>query len=104
MIVFHWKRHDRGSHGIMWTLHDSAQRELGRCFFLSGSKHWRCSAGAPVKGGIVLTDYFAGNAQAARRRLERDWCKRSIGLFGEDDIDFVTEDAGAPAVTVCVSF
>ena len=97
-MIFHWKRHHWGpSYGVIWTLHDSAKRELGRCLFLPGSQRYRCSAGAPAKGGVVLTDYYAGTAAAARRRLERDWDKRSIGLFGEDDISFVEERA-CPAV------
>ncbi len=89
LVTFHWKRHDWAINGILWTLHDDTERELGRCLFLAGSRRYQCSAGAPGKGGVVLTTYQAGTAAAARRCLERDWDKRSIGLFGEDDISFV---------------
>ena len=91
-MTFHWRRHDRGSHGVLWTLHHG-RLEVGRCFFLSGSRRWRCSGTAPSKGGVVLTDYYAGTATAARHCLERDWDKRLIGLFGEDYISFEEEAA-----------
>ena len=87
MITFTWRRIQRAKHGVLWELWH-ADNCVGRCFYLSGSNHYACRAAAPVKGGVVLTDYYAGTASAARKALERDWDKRSIGLFGEDDINF----------------
>ena len=93
MIQFQWRR-DNGNgaykrYGVTWELLHN-DKIIGRCVWLSGSKHYRLAASAPVKGGVILTEYYAGTAAAARARLERDWCKRSIGLFGEDDINFAT--------------
>jgi hypothetical protein len=90
MLTFTWKRKDRPRHGILWELwHDNEL--VGRCFYLSGIKRFTATARAPVKGGAVLCDYLGGTSASARRALERDWCKRSIGLFGVDDIEFVVE-------------
>lgn len=93
MIEFVW--HRRGGHrGGVRTVYELRAKAnmtcLGTCFYLAGSKLYRCSASAPVNGGVVLTEYYAGTMAAARAALERDWSKRSIGLFGEDDIRFHT--------------
>lgn len=88
MIEFFWhRRQDR--RGVVWQLWSKYSADhLGTCLYLSGSKRWQVSASAPTKAGRVLCTHQAGTAAAARRALERDWCKRSIGLFGEDDIVF----------------
>jgi len=31
--------------------------------------------------------------RAAMDALERDWSKRSIGLFGEDDIEYLKQES-----------
>lgn len=90
-MTFYWHRHN-SVHGVRWHLYrnriaDSAE-QIGTCFYLPGSKRFTCRASAPVEGGAVLTDYYAGTAAAARKALERDWDKRSIGLFGVDTITF----------------
>ena len=86
MISFHWKRgSDR--HGTQWTLF-LGPKLLGQAFYLPDSKRYRAGASAPTKGGVVFTEYQAGTMKAAMDSLERDWSKRSIGLFGEDDIEF----------------
>ena len=90
MISFYWHRRDDGPrHGVRWELWSKYNaKHLGSCFYLPGSKRYLCRASAPVKDGVVLTEYRAGTAAAARKALEQDWCKRSIGLFGEHDITF----------------
>lgn len=87
-LTFYWHRraHSRGVRWELWS-HYSA-RHLGSCFYLPGSKRYTCRASAPTDGGVVLCDYYAGTAAAARRALESDWDKRSIGLFGVDAIAF----------------
>jgi hypothetical protein len=88
MIIFNWHRRDYG-HGIVWQLWTRYNATMiGSCIYLPGSKHYQARASAPVKGGAVLTDYRGGTMRAAMGALERDWSKRSIGLFGEDDIQF----------------
>lgn len=90
MRKFFWHRRADGPHGaVRWELWSqySADR-VGSCFYLPGSKRYRCSASARHGDGAVLTEYYAGTAAAARAALERDWHKRSIGLFGEDEISF----------------
>lgn len=94
MKQFVWKRFDQGARfGIRWELYlmhtDRLGQLLGQCFYMPGSKRYRCAAGAPVKDGTVMTEYWAGTASAARKALERDWDKRSIGLFGDDHIQFL---------------
>lgn len=87
--TFVWHRHDRGN-GVHWQLWTEFNAKMiGQCFYVHGSKRYRCAAGAPVKAGTVLTEYWGGTAALARKRLEQDWCKRSIGLFGDDDIQFL---------------
>lgn len=90
MKKFYWHRRDDAlRHGVRWELWSQfSGRHLGSCFYLSGSKKYRCAASAPTKDGVVLTEYYAGTASAARRALERDWDRRSIGLFGVDQISF----------------
>lgn len=90
MISFIWhRRADGPCKQVRWALWNaSSTRMLGQCFYLPGSKRYRCAASAPVKDGVILTEYYAGTSSAARNALERDWSKRSIGLFGEDDIEF----------------
>lgn len=90
MITFVWhRRADMPRGQVRWALWDKySSRLLGQCFYVPGSKRYRCSASAPVKGGAVLVEYSGGTNKAARDALERDWSKRSIGLFGEDDIEF----------------
>lgn len=90
MITFIWhRRADMPRNGVRYALWDKYSANLlGQCFYMPGSKHYRCAASAPVKGGMVLTTYHAGTMRAAMDALERDWSKRSIGLFGEDDIEF----------------
>lgn len=87
-MKFFWhRRQDR--HGVRWELWTRySARHLGSCFYLPGSKRYQCSVSAPVKNGVVLCTYSAGTAAAARKALERDWDKRSIGLFGVDMIEF----------------
>lgn len=88
MLTFFWHRR-QNSRGVRWELWTRySARHLGSCFWLPGSKRYTCRAGAPVKDGVVLCDYYGGTAAAARRALERDWDKRSIDLFGVDDIAF----------------
>ena len=86
MISFHWKR-GADHYSTQWTLFHGDKR-VGQCFYMPGSKRYRAAAAAPVKGGVILTEYWGGTMRAAMDHLERDWCKRSIGLFGEDDIEF----------------
>ena len=86
MISFHWKR-GADRHGTQWTLF-LGPKALGQAFYLPGSKRYRAGAAAPVKGGVVLTEYYAGTMSAAMKHLEQDWNRRSIGLFGEDFIEF----------------
>lgn len=88
MIKFSWHRRDEG-HGVRWVLADQHRNIIGHCFYMPGSKHFLCRASAPVKGGVVLTEYWGGTNAAARKALERDWDKRSIGLFGSDAIKFL---------------
>lgn len=87
-LTFYWRRRTswRGVRWELWSRYSSDH--LGSCFYLPGSKRYTCRASAPVKGGAVLCDYYAGTAAAARRALECDWDKRSIGLFGVDVINF----------------
>ncbi len=90
MKTFVWHRRDGGRNGISWQLWTKFNaRMIGQCFYMHGSRRYRCSAAAPVKDGAVLTEYWAGTNAAARKALERDWSKRSIGLFGDDDIQFL---------------
>lgn len=92
MISFFWHRREE-PRGIRWELWSKySARHLGTCFYMPGSKRYRCAASAPVKGGVVLTKYWAGTMRAAMNALERDWSKRSIGLFGKDDIEFVVAE------------
>lgn len=86
MISFRWERSST-SRGVVYFLHHD-NKQIGQCFYMPGSKHYRASGAAPVKGGVVLTEYCGGTIRAAMDHLERDWSKRSIGLFGEDDIEF----------------
>jgi len=89
LIYFVWHRRPLGRNGVQWQLWSAYNaRMLGQCFYMPGSKRYRCAASAPTKDGVVLTEYWAGTAAAARSALERDWHKRSIGLFGVDDIEF----------------
>lgn len=87
-MTFRWVRQVWPRFGVRWGLFDEAGREIGCCFYLPGSRRYRVSATAATKGGAVLFDHYAGTAAAARRRLEREWDKRSIGLFGIDEIQF----------------
>lgn len=87
MILFHWKRSST-ARGVVYFLHHD-NKQIGQCFYMPGSKRYLCIGSAPVKNGAVLTEYWGGSMRAAMDHLERDWCKRSIGLFGEDDIDFI---------------
>lgn len=87
MMRFEWVRHDWGKRGIHFELRGPGV--VGRAFYLQGSKRWTCSA-ATERGGWVLSHtYYGGSALSVRRQLERDWDKRSIGLFGQDGIEFV---------------
>jgi hypothetical protein len=90
MQTFIWHRIADGRRNrVRWMLWDKfSSKNLGICHYLNGSKRWCCSAAAPVEGGVILTDYYAGTAAAARKALERDWDKRSIGLFKDDEIEF----------------
>lgn len=90
MIEFVWHRRADGPRGqVRWTLWDKfGANLLGQCFYMPGSKRYRAGASAPVKDGVVLTEYYGGTMRSAMDALERDWSKRSIGLFGEDDIEF----------------
>lgn len=88
MIAFEWQRLGSGKRGVTWWLRYQGN-VIGRCFYLPGSRHYICRASVPQPGGMILTEYYGGTAASARRALEREWCKRSIGLFGEDDIDFM---------------
>lgn len=87
MIGFFWQRLQT-VHGVRWQLNNAVAEQVGMCFYLPGSKRWQVNASAPVKGGVVLCTHQGGTAAAARKALERDWCKRSIGLFGEDNVSF----------------
>lgn len=87
MVTFEWKR-EACQHGVVWRLYHQ-QKAIGVCLWLSGSHRYTCNAAAPVKGGSILCTYIAFSAAAARKQLERDWCKRSIGLFADDDIEFL---------------
>lgn len=90
MKTFVWHRKDYGHNGVHWQLWTEFNAKMiGQCFYMPGSKRYRCAAGAPVKDGTVMTEYWAGTAAAARKALERDWDKRSIGLFGDDHIQFM---------------
>lgn len=90
MITFVWHCDTGAYRGkVRWILwNESRTKFIGQCYYLPGSKKFYCSASALVEGGVVLCDYYAGTATAARKALEHDWDKRSIGLFGEDDIEF----------------
>lgn len=87
-LTFYWHRRAH-SRGVRWELYgrDNGLR-IGSCFYLPGSKRYRCAASAPVEDGVILCEYHAGTAAAARRALEHDWDKRSIGLFNTDIITF----------------
>lgn len=89
MKTFVWHRRERGQ-GVQWQLWTEFNAKMiGQCFYMPGSRNYRCAASAPVKGGVVLTEYYAKTLPAARKALEQDWDKRSIGLFGDDDIQFL---------------
>ena len=86
-ITFTWRRIQRAKHGVLWELWH-ADNCVGRCFTLAAQTAIRAAPLRRSRAVVVLTDYYAGTASAARKALERDWDKRSIGLFGEDDISF----------------
>jgi hypothetical protein len=88
MIVFTWKRFDRGArHGVRWSLQQDGV-EIGSIIYLSGSRRWSLTAGARNKTGTIFFDYYAGTAAKCRQLLEQEWCRRSIGLFGDDELNF----------------
>jgi hypothetical protein len=49
---------------------------------------WRAEAQIGVTPEYMMF-FLAGSFHAAREALERELCRRSIGWFGEDDIEFV---------------
>ena len=92
MIAFTWKRQQWSRKGIRWSLQRDGE-EVGSCIYLSGSRRYAVHAGARTRDGVISFQYHAGTAASARQQLEREWCRRSIGLFGEDDIVFVEDRA-----------
>lgn len=88
-MTFRWVREVWPRFGVRWGLFDETGREIGCCFYLPGSRQYRVSAVAGTKNGAVLFNFYAGTAAKARRTLEREWDRRSIGLFRLDVIQFV---------------
>ena len=84
--------HKEGVTRRKWSLRlDDA--EIASCFYLPGAKRYRCLVSVPAKGGAVSFITQAGSMLRARIDLERELGKRSIGLFGVDEIQFKTEGA-----------
>jgi hypothetical protein len=90
VIEFFWHRRDEGG-GVRWALWSKFSATfVGQCTYSRADKRWRCTAAVKSKDNPTKScEYVAGTAAAARRALEADWSKRSIGLFGEDDIRFI---------------
>ena len=92
MIKFTWKRQQWSRKGIRWSLRRDGE-EVGSCIYLSGTRRYAVHAGARTPEGVVSFSYHAGTATGARRQLEREWARRSIGLFGDDVITFSEDRA-----------
>lgn len=83
---------------LTWTLHHSPL--TGKGLLLTGlpegasaSVYFGFGDGRFVAHAFIGGRYLnhrAGTHDAARKRLEREIDKRSIGLLGVDDVEFVT--------------
>lgn len=85
MKIFYWSRFPSGD----WYLFD---RPNGVPRTPVGANYKGAKRAVMWRDGLELTFTCGSNDATARRRLEKELDKRSIGLFGEDDIKFVKEN------------
>lgn len=85
MKTFYWSKFLSGD----WYLFD---RPRGQPRTPIGAGYKGTKRAAIWRDGVELSFASGGNDVAARRNLEKTLDKRSIDLFGEDDIAFVKEN------------
>ncbi len=89
-LYWHKWVHKRGTVYLLMSapqVHDVSVRETGEIAIVQRlSSRWRGS----WAGGGGRTSYFVtGSPASARKCVERDLSRRSIGLFGVDYVQFV---------------
>lgn len=82
-MILNWTPHFSGR-GKEWVLElEGAEGELGRCY-RAGKRQWE--AWAEVRDERL--SHFGSYPSQAMERLEAELDRRSIGLFGVDEIEF----------------
>lgn len=100
MKTLYWSREARFGRSVEWRLVDKpgkyfpaivvVSRQYANVF-RSDRKVWRATIRDLEFRRIALIE--AGSSQKAKRLVEREIDRRSIGLFNDDDVEFVNDPA-----------